>query len=372
VVTKDGHGLPAGRARGAPSRCALREAGHPVPDARSEAAARALLALAASTEPDELLVVLLSGGASALLACPLPGLALEDLAATTRALLASGAEIGEVNAVRKHLVELAGGRLARAAGAGRVEVLVVSDVIGDRLDVIGSGPCEPDPTTFADALAVLARRGLRHVVPPRVLAHLEAGAQGARPESPKPGDAAFARVRTTLVASLDAALAAARDAARARGLRSWVLTAALRGEAAEAGRRLAALGCSVRTRDPVCLLAGGETTVTLPLEGTGARGRGGRNQELALAAALALAGREGVSLLAAGTDGSDGPTDAAGALADGGTVARGAARGADAAAALAAHDAYGFFAAEGGCLRTGPTRTNVMDLVALRVAPWNA
>jgi glycerate-2-kinase len=370
VVTKDGH------ARAAPGvRCRVREAGHPVPDARSEAAARELLALAASTGPDDVLVVLLSGGASALLACPLPGLGLDDLAATTRLLLASGAEIGEVNAVRKHLAEIAGGRLARAAGAGRVEVLAVSDVIGDAVDVIGSGPCAPDPTTFGDALGVLARRGLLGRVPARVREHLEAGTRGEREETPKPGDPCFRRVRTTVVASLATALAAAAREARARGLRTWILSRALRGEARAVGRRLAALGLAVRGSEPVCLLAGGETTVTLGVATPGkvaapgsGPGLGGRNQELALAAALALAGRPGVTLLAAGTDGSDGPTDAAGAFADGGTVARAASRGWDASAALARHDSHSFFAAEGGLLRTGPTGTNVMDVAALHVA----
>jgi len=357
VVTKDGHGP-------APARCRLREAGHPVPDARGEAAARELLALAAATRPDDVFVVLLSGGASALLACPLPGLSQGDLAATTRLLLASGADIGELNAVRKHLVEVAGGRLARAARARRIEVLVVSDVLGDRLDVIGSGPCAPDPSSFADALAVVDRRGLREALPARVRAELEAGAAGARAESPKPGDPAFARVRTTVVASLRDALAAAGAAARARGLHAIELGGALRGEARAVGRRLAALARAARATRKTCLVAGGETTVTLR-----GSGRGGRSQELALAAALELAGARGITLLAAGTDGGDGPTDAAGAFADGGSAARGAARGVDAARALAANGSHDFFCAEGGVLRTGPTRTNVTDLVLVHLQP---
>jgi hydroxypyruvate reductase len=358
VVTKEGHGadaLASGRLPAA--RWTLRESAHPVPDARCEAGARALLDHVASARVDDVLVVLLSGGASALLACPLPGLALAELADTTEALLASGAEIGEINAVRKHLVEVAGGRLAHAAGAGRIEVLAISDVIGDRLDVIGSGPCAPDPTRFADALEVVDRRALRERLPRRVLAHLEAGARGERAESPKPADPVFARVRTTLLASNGTALAAARRDAEARGLPVVVASASLRGEARRAGARMAALARAARPR-PVCLLAGGETTVTLR-----GRGRGGRCQELALAAALAWDGQPDLTLLAAGTDGSDGPTDAAGAYADGGTVARGAARGVDARAALADNDAYGFFAAEGGLVRIGPTGTNVMDLV---------
>ena len=358
IVTKDGHELP-GRAI---ARCPVRNAGHPVPDARGEAAARELLAVAAAARPTDVLVVLLSGGASALLGCPLPGVSLDELAATTRALLASGAEIGELNAVRKHLVEVAGGRLARASRASRIEVLVVSDVLGDRLDVIGSGPCEPDPTTFADALAAVDRRDLRGALPARVLAELLAGARGERPESPKPADPIFERVHTTVVASLADALGAARAEAMARGLRAIPVAEALRGEARELGRRLAAIARSVRRERPVCLVAGGETTVTL----RGA-GRGGRSQELALSAALGLDGVGGVALLAAGTDGTDGPTDAAGAFADGETAARARALGFDARAALAAHASYDFFAAEGGLLRTGPTRTNVMDLVLMRL-----
>jgi len=235
-------------------------------------------------------------------------------------------------------------------------------VLGDRLDVIGSGPCAPDATTFADALACIDRRGLRRALPGRVLAELDAGARGERPESPKPGDPTFARVRTTLVASLADALAAARAEAARRGLRAIRVTDALRGEASEVGRRVAALARAVRSERPTCLVAGGETTVTL----RGA-GRGGRSQELALAAALELAGVEGVSLLAAGTDGSDGPTDAAGAFADGGTAARGAVLGVDAGVALAANASHDFFAAEGGLLHIGPTRTNVMDLVLMRL-----
>jgi glycerate 2-kinase len=365
LVTRDGHARDV-QAAGAlpPARWTVREAGHPVPDARSEAAARELLALAAETRPEDVFVVLLSGGASALLACPQPGLALADLAGATRALLASGAAIDEVNAVRKHLVEVAGGRLARAARAARIEVLAISDVPGDRFDVIGSGPCTPDPSTFADALAVLARRGVGGAFPAAARAHLEAGARGERPESPKPGDPALARVHATRLAGNDTALAAAAEEARRRGLAVVPLPGALRGEAREAGRRLAALAGALRPSVPTVLIAGGETTVTLR-----GSGRGGRSQELALAAALALAGVPGVALLAAGTDGSDGPTDAAGACVDGDTVARASARGLDARAALAAHDSHSFFSGAGGVLRTGPTGTNVMDLVLLRVEP---
>lgn len=355
AVTKDGHGAPL-------ERIALREAAHPVPDARSPCAAREAIHLVQTAPREDVLVVLLSGGASSLLSDPAPGLTLADVAGTTTALLAAGVDIEGLNAVRKHLSAVAGGRLARRAACGRIEVLAISDVPGDRLDVIGSGPLAPDPTTYADALDVLDEAGLRDRVPAAVRAHLEAGARGEVEETPKPGDPDLARVRTTVLASNRSALEAVRAAVEREGRRAVVLEGGLRGEAREAGRRLAALAGSLAGSRPVCLVAGGETTVHVR-----GGGRGGRSQELALAAALELEGRAGAALLAAGTDGTDGPTDAAGAYADGETVARGRARGVDAQAALADNDAYTFFAAEGGLFRTGPTGTNVMDLALLEI-----
>jgi glycerate-2-kinase len=356
VVTKDGHGRRL-------ARLALCEAGHPLPDARSSAAGRAALAVAAQVGPDEALVVLLSGGASALLTTPLPALEPGELRATTELLLRSGAEIQELNCVRKHLTATSGGRLAAATRARRVFVLVVSDVLGDDLATIGSGPCAPDPTSHRDALAVLERRGILAQVPPAVRHELEEGAAGRRPESPKPGDPALARVTHVLLATNRDALAAARADARARGLEARIVSDQLRGEARELGARLVALARAAAVGErALLLLAGGEPTVTVR-----GPGRGGRAQELALAAALALEGEPRVTLLAAGSDGSDGPTAAAGAFADAGSVARGAAAGLDARACLDANDAYGFFAREGGCFVTGPTGTNVMDLVLVRV-----
>jgi hydroxypyruvate reductase len=360
AITKDGHGLPL-------ARMALREAAHPVPDARSEAAGRAALAHVRQCPPPDVLVVALSGGASSLWSCPLPGLSLEDVADTTRRLLAAGAPIDELNAVRKHLCELAGGRLAREAAAPRIRVLALSDVPGDRLDVLASGPCAPDPTRFADALAALARRLPAAEVPDAVRMHLEAGARGERSESPKPGDPCFARVRTALLASNRTALAAAAEAAGAEGWEVRIEPSLLEGEAREVGRRLAARARGERAGMPLCIIAGGETTVRVRGDGLG-----GRSQELALAAALELAGTNGIGLLAAGTDGTDGPTDAAGAFADGETLQRARARGLDATSALARNDSYHFFAGEGGLVRTGPTRTNVMDLVLIGVAPQGA
>jgi len=359
AVTKDGHGLPLGR-------IALRFAGHPIPDARSQAAAREALEFVARAGEGDALVVLLSGGASSLLAAPAPGLSIGDVAACSEALMTAGADIAELNAVRKHLSAISGGRLGRAATCRRIDVLVISDVAGDRLDVIGSGPLVADPSTFADADAVLRNRGLLHELPEAVRSHIAAGSRGEREETPKPGDPALARVRSRLLANNASARKAAAGEAERLGMRPIGLGEVLAGEARVAGRRLAALASALRFGAaggrPLCLVAGGETVVTV----RGA-GRGGRNQELALAAAEALAGREGLALLAAGTDGTDGPTDAAGAFADGGTLARGRARGRDAARDLAENDSHSFFRAEGGLLVTGPTRTNVMDLALLKI-----
>jgi len=357
AVTKDGHGLPLRRIR-------LREAAHPVPDARCPAAGEAALAEARAADPGDWLVVLLSGGASSLLTTPLPGLDLEDLREATALLLASGAPITELNALRRHLTAVSGGRLAAATRAGRVVVLAISDVLGDAPEVIGSGPCSPDPTRYAEVWERLERRGVAARLPAAVRTHLAAGARGERDESPKPGDPAFDRVRFHLLASNRDALGAACDEARAQGLAALRVHGALAGEARVAGARLAALARACRPRGGLLLAAGGETTVTVR-----GPGRGGRCQELALAAALGLEGARGITLLAAGTDGSDGPTDAAGAFADPGSVARGRAAGRNAAADLEANDAYAFFAAEGGLLRTGPTLTNALDLVLVAIEP---
>jgi len=345
------------------ARCELHVGAHPIPDERGAAATREILAFAARPGPDDALLVLLSGGASSLLCAPAPGLELADVAATVRALLAAGASIDELNTVRKHLSAATGGRLARAARARRIEVLAISDVVGDRLDVIASGPFAPDPSRYADALAVLARRDPERRVPATVRAHLAAGARGEREETPGPDDPAFARTRHTLIANNATAVAAALDAAAERGWRAVAMPGALGGEARRAARSLVALADACTAERPVCLVAGGETVVTVR-----GMGRGGRSQELALAAAIAIEDRSDVALLAAGTDGADGPTDAAGAFADGGTVARGRRAGVDAAAALSDNDSHGFFCREGGVIRTGVTGTNVADLAFVWVS----
>ncbi|MEE2662526.1 MAG: DUF4147 domain-containing protein [Myxococcota bacterium] len=350
AITKDGHTLPL-------ERCTVREAGHPIPDARSAAAAREALELVAAGAPDECLVVLLSGGASSLTALAGPGLEPGDLARTSEWLLASGAEIEEINCVRKHLGAFGGGRLAEAAAARRIELLAISDVSGDRLDVIGSGPCSADPSSWGDALAVVTRRGGLDVLPPGVVARLRRGALGELPETPGPGDPALDRVRAQIVARNADARRAATAAARAAGWPALDAGEVLRGEARELGAQLVERARSALGGPRGVYIAGGETTVTLR-----GSGLGGRSQECALAAAIAGRGAGDWTLLAAGSDGGDGSSDAAGARADGGTVERGQRVGCDAAAALARNDSHTFFAREGGVLRTGPTHTNVMDL----------
>jgi glycerate-2-kinase len=343
-------------------RMDLCETSHPVPDARCERAGKMAIDLVAGARPDDVLVALISGGASSLLSCPIDGVSLSDLATTTERLLEGGAAIHELNAVRKHLSRIAGGRLANHAVSRRIEVLAISDVPGDRLDVIGSGPLAGDPTTYRDALDVISMKASD--VPQQVREHFEAGVRGEIEDTPAPSSSVFERVRSTVLASNATAVAAACAAAQRSGLRAFALPAALTGEAGDAGRRLAALGISMRISEPICAIAGGETAVIVRGDGIG-----GRNQELALAAAVELEGRHEIALLAAGTDGIDGPTDAAGAYVDGGTVARGRSLGVDARAALANNDSHSFFDREGGVLRTGATGTNVMDLAFLHVAP---
>lgn len=352
----------------APTRLVeVAEAGHPLPDARALRAGQRIWALAQAAGKDDLLVVLISGGGSALCELPAPGLDLEDLARTTALLLRSGATVHELNAVRKHLSALKGGRLAQAAQPAAVLGLVLSDVPGDDLATIASGPTAPDPTTFGQAVAVLRARGIWEEVPAPVRAHLQAGAEGRLPETPKPGAPGFARVRHVLIGSGRTALALAQKLGREAGFRTRVLTSTLRGEAREVGRVLAALAEEEQrhgrpVRPPALLLAAGETTVTVR-----GKGLGGRNQELALAFAAEAAGLPGVALLALATDGRDGPTDAAGALVDGTTWDRLAAAGADPWRALAENDSHPALDAAGDLLRTGPTGTNVADLVILGV-----
>jgi hydroxypyruvate reductase len=352
--------VPHGGGGGAPDAIAIREGAHPVPDAASVSSTDELLELVRAADPRTLLVVLLSGGASALLAAPSDGVTLADLQALTHDLLAAGCEIGELNTVRKHCSRVTGGRLAAlTAGAAACWTLVLSDVVGDDLGTIASGPTVADPTTYADALAVLARYG---VTPsPAVDAQLRRGAAGAVVETPKPGDPVFARVRTQIVGRNADAVAAAAGAARARGYAVTVAGESLAGDAAPAGERVAGRLRALPGTGAVGLVAGGETTVRAEPGGVG-----GRCQHLAVAAALVLDGARAV-VLAAGTDGVDGPTGAAGGCVDGETIERARAAGVDARVALETTDSHRFLAATGDLVVTGPTGTNVADVVvALR------
>jgi hydroxypyruvate reductase len=348
VVTKYEH------ARGRPTAgIEVIEAGHPVPDESSVRGAQAVADLADRATGRDLVICLISGGGSALLTLPVPGLTLAELQSLTDALLRCGATINEVNTVRKHCSGIKGGNLARLAAPAQVVTLVLSDVVGDPLDVIASGPTVPDTTTVADAREVLARYGISTALPLQ--------------ETPKPGDAFFDKVQNVVVGSNRLAALAAVNRARELGFDALLLSTYVEGEAREAGRVAAALAKGIRAHGdplspPACLVWGGETTVTVR-----GGGLGGRNQELALAAALALDGWRDVLIMALATDGNDGPTDAAGAIVTGETMARARERGLDARAALDADDSYRFFDALGGLIRTGPTGTNVNDLLFVLV-----
>lgn len=354
VVTRYGHEVPT-------RHIEVMSASHPVPDANSETAARRMLETVTGLGPDDLVLALISGGGSALMALPAPGLTLADKQALNRALLASGATISEMNAVRKHLSAIKGGRLAAAAAPARVVTLAISDVPGDDPAVIASGPTVPDPTTYADARALVARYGIDPS--PQIAAQLAQAAD----ETPKPGSLA---ADFRLIATPSMALAAAADAARSLGLAPLILGDALEGESREMGTVMAGIARSIRTHalplaPPALLLSGGETTVTIGRTGAG---RGGRNTEFLLALAVALQAEPGIWAAAGDTDGIDGTEDAAGALVTPSTLARAREAGLDPRAVLAAHDSYSLFDAIGDLIRTGPTLTNVNDIRAILIA----
>jgi len=343
-------------------RIELNECGHPMPDQKGVEGAARIAAMAAGAGPRDLVLCLISGGGSALLPLPAPGITLDEKQAATRLLLASGANIHEINAVRKHISQIKGGQLARLAAPATVIALLLSDVIGDDLDVIGSGPTAPDPSTFDGARRILDKYGIMDRVPASVRQRLERGLAGEIPETPKPGDAAFTRTRNLVVGSCLLAVEAAEARAKQLGFRTMVLSTWIEGETREIARMHAAIAKEIihsgrPLGPPACVITGGETTVTLRGDGLG-----GRNQEFVLAAAMEIAGLEHVAVLSCGTDGSDGPTDAAGALADGDTLRRAGERGLAAAQFLANNDSYRFFDALGDLVRTGPTNTNVMDV----------
>ncbi|HYZ33511.1 MAG TPA: glycerate kinase [Crenalkalicoccus sp.] len=356
VVTRYGHAVPT-------QRIEVVEAAHPVPDAAGAAAAQRMLGLVRGLTPADLVLVLISGGGSALATLPAPGLSLADLAAVNRALLESGAPIGAMNSIRKHLSAFSGGRLAAAAHPAWVVTLAISDVPGDDPAVIASGPTVADPSSFEEARALVAHYGM--ALPPAAAAHLAAAAE----ETPKPGDPRLAGAEYRMIATPMLALQAMAEAARQAGVTPLILGDALEGEARELGTVLAGIARSVATHGqpvatPAVLLSGGEATVTL---GSASGGRGGRNTECLLGLTLALAGAPGIWALCADTDGIDGTEDAAGAIAGPDTLARARAAGLDPRAVLAGHDSYRLFAALDDLVVTGPTLTNVNDVRAVLV-----
>jgi glycerate 2-kinase len=367
VNVKEGYTLDAQQAQEMSRHCACPvrfvEAGHPTPNqAGVEGTKQIAQALQGLTERD-LVICVISGGGSALMSLPAEGITLADIQALTDLLLRSGATINEMNTVRKHLSAIKGGGLARLAQPARLIALLLSDVVGNPLDVIASGPTVPDTTTFQDAWEVLERYNLLDKAPQPVIERLSAGREGRVAETPKPGDPIFDRVQTLVVGSNDIAATRAVRLAQEEGLNALLLTTYLEGEAREVAKVAAAFAKEMAKSDrplprPACLVAGGETTVTIR-----GQGKGGRNQELALAAALALDGWENVLVATLATDGTDGPTDGAGAVVDGGTVARARQQGLDAEAYLRNNDSYHFFKATGELTVTGPTNTNVNDLL---------
>lgn len=368
VVVKHGHGLPDSTAVGG---IEIMEAGHPVPDEAGLRGAGRIADLLYRATSRDLVVCLISGGGSALMTLPVAGVSLADLQGLTQALLRGGATINEINTIRKHLSQLKGGQLALLASPAPVVSLILSDVVGDPLEVIASGPTVPDPTTFEDAWRLVARYGIEGDVPAAIISHLRAGVKGQAAETPKPGEPIFDRVQNVIVGSNLLATSAAASEAQRLGFDSLFLTTFVEGEAREVGKVMAGLAKGLLRGEtmyppgrplerPACLVLGGETTVTLHGDG-----KGGRNQELALAAALSLAGWEGILIASLATDGTDGPTDAAGAFVDGDTLVRAGRLGLDAEAYLARNDSYRFFQGLGDLILTGPTKTNVNDMILI-------
>jgi hydroxypyruvate reductase len=357
VITRHGHGLPT-------ERIAVIEAGHPVPDEAGEAGAQDILRRVQSLGPDDLLLALVSGGGSALLSLPAEGMSMEALKATTRELLRSGARIEDINTVRKHLSAIQGGRLAAECKAP-VLALIISDVTGDDPTHIASGPCAPDPSTFAEALAVLSRYKIN--APAEVIRRLEHGERGQVAETPKPGDPVFDQVENRVIATARIALASAEGFFRTHGIQTTNLGDRITGEASEVAKAQEALTRRIAQgaeslKLPVAIVSGGECTVTVR-----GSGRGGRNTEFLLSLAIGLDGFPGVYAIACDTDGIDGSEDNAGAVLLPDSLARAAKRGADAKKLLADNDAYGFFSALGDLVETGPTRTNVNDYRAILI-----
>lgn len=362
IITKYGHALPGNRS----DRIAVFEAGHPLPDENGVKATQEVVRLLGQADHQTLIVCLISGGGSALLVSPYKGITLAEKQAVTDLLLKAGGSIFELNALRKHLSTVKGGRLAQIAYPAPVVSLILSDVIGDRLDVIASGPTAPDPSTYREVMEVIAKYGLAERIPQSVGEILAQGAKGLIPETPKEGNQVFRNVTNIIIGSNALAVDAAKQAAERLGYEAEVISTTLSGEAAVVASDLANRAIKVRQAlspgGKVCLMAGGETTVTVK-----GGGLGGRNTELALAFALEIRDLKGITLLSAGTDGTDGPTDAAGALADGQTVAKALGLGLDPCSYLADNDSYTFFKKIDDLVITGPTGTNVMDIQLILV-----
>ncbi|MFQ5603718.1 MAG: glycerate kinase [bacterium] len=344
------------------SKVKINEADHPVPDEAGMRGAREIVQLLEKTSANDLVICLISGGGSALLPLPAKGISLQEKQEVTKMLLACGASINEINAVRKHLSQLKGGQLARLAHPATLITLMLSDVIGNYLDVIASGPTVPDSSTFQDVKAYLTRYELWEKIPSHIKKHLEKGLRGEVPETPKAGDPIFAKTQNVVVGSNIQAVLAAESQARERGYHTLILSSFIEGETRDVARVHAAIAKEILQTGhpltaPACMISGGETTVTLR-----GQGKGGRNQEFVLAAALDLAGMKSVVILSAGTDGTDGPTDAAGALCDGTTIARAEKLQMKAVDYLHGNNAYPFFKILNDLIITGPTNTNVMDL----------
>ncbi len=361
VTVKYGYSIPV-------KRINIVEAGHPLPNPAGVRAARRVIATVDQAGKDDLVVFLVSGGGSALLPCPADGLTLKDKQRTTQILLDCGATIHEVNAIRKHISKVKGGRLARLAYPATVVSLILSDVIGDSLESIASGPTAPDASTFSDCLRIIERYRVRQKIPPAVRAFLRRGAKGDLDETPKAADPVFAKVQNVLIGSNRLALQAAKQEAEALGYNCLLLSSLVEGETQTVAAVHAAIAKEISltgnpVRRPACVVSGGETTVTVH-----GPGLGGRNQEFALSAAIQIAERKRVVILSGGTDGTDGPTNAAGGMVDGGTLQRAGAKGLDPTDFLRRNDSYHFLHSTDDLLITGPTYTNVMDLHVMLIA----
>jgi hydroxypyruvate reductase len=361
VNVKHSHGRPLRLIK-------INEAGHPVPDEAGVRGAREIVQLLGKVGEGDLVICLFSGGGSALLPYPAEGVTLRDKQETTRLLLECGATIKEINVVRKHLSRVKGGKLARLAAPATVISLILSDVVGDELSSIASGPTAPDDTTYADCIAIVKKYGIETRLPTTVALLLQKGARGEVEETPKAGDPAFSRTRNVIVGNNMLAINAAREKAGELGYRTFVLSSSIEGESRDVAKAHAAVAKEILSSGrpvsrPACVISGGETTVRVR-----GRGLGGRNQELALAAATEIDGVEGAVILSGATDGTDGPTDAAGAIVDGTTATRARTLGMEPRSFLDENDSYHFFQALGDLLHTGPTHTNVMDLHLILVA----